>query len=374
MERLVSSINIVDAPDPGPWVSDKQLVLTTGYVFKDDPEEQLLLLHQLYEQGCAGLAVKFDRFFTSPPEIMIREADKLGFPLINIPYDMALSDLLFSVMRSIIEDPQDGVHSTHQEKLEIFFDRFLNGELKDQNSVLAEGQILGLLPNRKYIVICIDYTNKNELSDSVLNTIEDSLLKAGRIVGVHTIPIKIGNQIVAIIQSAHHKSGSVFPWEQLLEMLMEKIRKYSQYDNINIGVSSEKSNVEGLYTAYRETRTVLSVCTPLAELHEHVLIYPKLRSYILLQSINFAQAQEFVQNQLGKVIEYDELHNSDLLKTLNVYFLTNKRSTDCAALLYVHKNTIKFRLAKIEELLGIDLKDVDAQFDLQLALKIMNLN
>ena len=98
MDRIVTSINIADSPDPGPWVSRGQLVLTTGYVFKDDPQEQVKLLRQLSRQGCAGLAIKFDRFFPEPPQQMVREADALRFPLIDIPYDMSLSDLMASVM------------------------------------------------------------------------------------------------------------------------------------------------------------------------------------------------------------------------------------------------------------------------------------
>jgi purine catabolism regulator len=38
--------------------------------------------------------------------------------------------------------------------------------------------------------------------------------------------------------------------------------------------------------------------------------------------------------------------------------------------LHVHVNTLRYRLGKIQELLGVDLHDVDARFVLELALRV----
>ena len=40
--------------------------------------------------------------------------------------------------------------------------------------------------------------------------------------------------------------------------------------------------------------------------------------------------------------------------------------------LYVHRNTVKYRIKRIEEIMNIDLKDVTVQFNLRLAFKIMH--
>ena len=59
-----------------------------------------------------------------------------------------------------------------------------------------------------------------------------------------------------------------------------------------------------------------------------------------------------------------------LLHTLRAYLEGNASPTDAAARLHLHRNTVLYRLGRIEEITGIDLKDPDVRLTLHLALKI----
>ena len=85
---------------------------------------------------------------------------------------------------------------------------------------------------------------------------------------------------------------------------------------------------------------------------------------------NDIELKDFVMEILGELIQYDEENNSDYVNTLQVYLEEGKNIGETAQKLYVHRNTIKYRVTKVEEILNIDLEDTNTVFNLQFAFKI----
>ena len=92
-DNEILNVNIIDNPDIFDWLKAGDFLLTTGYIFKDDEKLQIEFIRRLSRLHCAGIGIKVKRFFDSVPEIMIKEADKLGFPIVEIPYRYTLSDI-----------------------------------------------------------------------------------------------------------------------------------------------------------------------------------------------------------------------------------------------------------------------------------------
>lgn len=80
-----------------------------------------------------------------------------------------------------------------------------------------------------------------------------------------------------------------------------------------------------------------------------------------------AELQAF-RELIGHVETYDREHNSDLLRTLRVYFAANANTSEAADRLYLHRNSLPYRLTRVENLTGLDLKDPQARLALQLGL------
>ncbi|MGM1059536.1 PucR family transcriptional regulator [Saccharothrix sp. Mg75] len=72
---------------------------------------------------------------------------------------------------------------------------------------------------------------------------------------------------------------------------------------------------------------------------------------------------------LGPVIDYDDEHGSDLLGTLRVFLDCSGSWTTAAGLLHVHVNTLRYRVGRVEDLLGADLSNFAERVDLYLALQ-----
>ncbi|MER5266470.1 PucR family transcriptional regulator ligand-binding domain-containing protein [Actinosynnema sp. NPDC002837] len=72
---------------------------------------------------------------------------------------------------------------------------------------------------------------------------------------------------------------------------------------------------------------------------------------------------------LGPVLDYDAEHGSDLVGTLRVFLDCSGSWTTAAARLHVHVNTLRYRVGRVEDLLGVDLSDFTERVDLYLALQ-----
>ncbi|MGO4540952.1 PucR family transcriptional regulator [Paenibacillus sp. 2TAB19] len=104
--RSIDSVNIMDSPDIANWVRPNQLLLTTAYHYKDNPEDMVSLVQRLHQSNCAGLAIKMKRYILAIPDIVVQEADRLRFPLIGLPPTMLLGDVLNEILEHLLNEKQ----------------------------------------------------------------------------------------------------------------------------------------------------------------------------------------------------------------------------------------------------------------------------
>ena len=68
-------------------------------------------------------------------------------------------------------------------------------------------------------------------------------------------------------------------------------------------------------------------------------------------------------------MEYDEHHQTDLVRSLRCYLERDRSLREAAALLFVHPNSLAYRLRRIEEITGRRLSSIEAQTELWIALE-----
>jgi hypothetical protein len=90
---------------------------------------------------------------------------------------------------------------------------------------------------------------------------------------------------------------------------------------------------------------------------------------LLFQFDDHADLEHFVDRWIGPLVAYDADHGTQLTETLRVLFET-RSFRDAAEALFVHKSTLKYRIKRINELLGGDYTDSETFFNLQVALRI----
>jgi purine catabolism regulator len=122
--------------------------------------------------------------------------------------------------------------------------------------------------------------------------------------------------------------------------------------------------------AWREAQQALEIGRRLfgeGKLHS----FTRLGIYRLLFPLYGEQTLlDFYQETLGPLLDADNRSNQALLETLEGFFRCNGNLSETARTMHLHRNSLLYRLGRIEELLGRSLEDAELRLSLQIALKI----
>ena len=78
----------------------------------------------------------------------------------------------------------------------------------------------------------------------------------------------------------------------------------------------------------------------------------------------------YVEEHLGKLMRADELNDGSLSETLENYLNCSCNAKKTAEEMFLHRNTLNYRLKKIREILGCELENLDTCLELRLAFLI----
>ncbi len=110
------------------------------------------------------------------------------------------------------------------------------------------------------------------------------------------------------------------------------------------------------------------------KLSNFVVDFNSLGVYRLLGELEHLPAvKEFTDQVIGPLVAYDEQHRGSLVQTIDAYFSHHANISQTAESLFVHRNTLLYRLERIQELTEHDLNQADMRLALQLALKFWQL-
>jgi PucR family transcriptional regulator, purine catabolism regulatory protein len=99
-------VHITELPDPTPWLSGGELLLTTGIQLRDEPAQRefvrLLSEHQL---AGLGFGTGFDH--RELPTPLVDEAARLGFPVFEVPYELPFIALTERAFTTLVNEHYD---------------------------------------------------------------------------------------------------------------------------------------------------------------------------------------------------------------------------------------------------------------------------
>lgn len=126
-----------------------------------------------------------------------------------------------------------------------------------------------------------------------------------------------------------------------------------------------------LFKSFQEAKIALSFPQLLGE-RNYVKHFVELGIFTLLFSHKNDILKDFIESKLTKLIEHDKKQDGDLLSTLRILFNNGMNWKVTANQLFIHVNTLRYRIHKINELLDVDLSKLHSQLDLYVALILMD--
>jgi GAF domain-containing protein len=153
---------------------------------------------------------------------------------------------------------------------------------------------------------------------------------------------------------------------------IDPLRELGASAGVAIGVSAVRAGADGARHGLREARDAAAIARALLPAGG-ALAYDALGAYRYLVHLALDDVpRDRLCEAVERLVEYDERRDAQLLATLEQYLADRRVGTTTAAKLFIHANTLRQRLDRIEKLTGLELATEDL-LSLELALKLVRL-
>jgi GAF domain-containing protein len=150
------------------------------------------------------------------------------------------------------------------------------------------------------------------------------------------------------------------------------LRELAASEGVAIGMSAARSGAGGADQSLRQAHDAATIAHALAP-EGGALAYDDLGAYRYLVHLAIDDApHDRLCEAVERLLDYDARRATQLLATLEQYLADRRVGTATARKLFIHANTLRQRLDRIEKLTGIELAKEDL-LSLELAVKLVRL-
>ncbi len=265
---------------------------------------------------------------------------------------------------------QKGIAENEQKMRRDFFRDllFANGNISPE-TLHRRATYLGYQLSSSYWVLVVEYDlvpNEELLPDEVkrLASTLNSLLSFRQALVITQ------TQGATILYPVKEGQPTLEKVQHLAETIRQKVSGTTEGWTVSIGVGMLYPDLLSIPRAYREAQHAVKIGRALSGTHS-ITSFSELGIYrMLLQFAESRNPNEFFCEALERLLEYDQQADKELVKTLRAFLECNGNLTETSDRLFIHRNTLKYRLERIRDITQIDLDDSENRLMLHLGLKM----
>ena len=224
----------------------------------------------------------------------------------------------------------------------------------ESRSITERARVLGYDLGRPHRVVVVEDGDTHRASaEDLLGAVR----RAARDTGVGSLLMTRGTSVVVL-------SHGDTDWERFRATVSDELGGKRQ---CRIGVGGRCPEPRDYPRSLREAQKAVRLQRATAS-PESATRYEDLGVYKLLADLGDVDLLEGFERQwLGRLLDYDAAKGTELVETVAAYVECGGNYDATAGALYVHRNTLRYRLRRLREISGLDLNDPDTRFNLQLA-------
>lgn len=265
---------------------------------------------------------------------------------------------------------QKAVSDTEKRLRGTFLDRLLIGDVSQQEAV-RQGERFEHDMTQTHIAIVLSWHDKsaNAPSNRRLETTINTVINNQR---VKALVWQRERENEVLVFHATDPENPIDHSSKLAETFAAEIQRQYPQHKLAIGLGQPAREISQWRISYRDAVQALELAVRLQT--DTPLYIGDLGVYQLILSLSDRdKLLDFTDRTLGALIDYDMRQHADLLKTLEAFFACHGNLSQTAEMLIVHRNTLLYRMNRINEIAGIDLNRPETRLALHLALTIRRL-
>lgn len=399
LDRVIECATVMEVPNVTRWLRGNELVITSLYALREDPDEQVRLVEGLDRVGIAALLIKPKVFVERLPDRMLHEADERGLPVLELPVETPYTDVLNAVMAEVFRRS-----SVRRYEADLVAD-LLGGVIAAPEDLETRAAEVGWSPRGGALAAVVHIESPPgpgpssgalyRLCDRVVDDVRAAVrLENGLVAG-------IGSRVRVVWASGTDGAPVREAAARAALQAVQQDLARRKIATLSIALGPPVPGYADLPESYR------AACRSL-EMSRRVrgpgqLVTPEdLGIYNLLETIGGAApaagaglgagsgpgsgAGPGTGSGIGsgtgaisldpgilRLIEHDAKHHGQLLKTLRCVLDEQGNMRRAAERLFVHFKTVQYRMGRIREITGWDLRCPDLRLTIELQLRWLDL-
>lgn len=345
-----------------------ELVIITNESLTGNEKRILEIIKKADEQKVSGIVINEGQILDSVKDI----CNQLEIPLFEISINLHLIDFSQIICKALVDE------ESNANSMERILSNILYVDNFSTENIIEQAQYYGINLNKSYqiAVFHIDNLNKelqklqikdNRYVNEIKENIKKSIKREFNDYGLrHMMALVQGEFAVALIPT------DMFSNDLLVMILKNIVKKVemSYHFKIVVGVGSSYDYTEEIKLSYQEAKSTIKI-SKILNSKEQIYFYDGLGVYAFLSQIkNDKFLDHYANNKLKILEDADKIQDGCLCDTLEAYLDNNCNANATAETLFIHRNTMRYRMEKIKKILGTELTDISTFLELKLAFVI----
>jgi hypothetical protein len=300
-----------------------------------------------------GIMINLGGYIDEIPPSIIAHCEEIKMPLIVFPWDIYLQDIMQEFTNMIFEERQ---------KADSISNGFLNAVFAPEQKDGYEGILRrnGFEERAPFFVASVDIAKLKETEYYFLRRrIQET---CGQV-----IFCKREQELILIFYGIEKDPEAI---EASLWQVIRQVETAFPRKRFHVGIGDQAMDFGQLKNSYERAVTCRKLCH---KKRNEIMSFMNLDILGILITSDRELLKRYYLKKLGSLENYDKENQSNYLETLESYIHHNGNTAHVGEELFIHRNTVNYRLKKIEELMDIKLSDMKVIAQYQVAFYIRRL-
>ena len=361
LDKMVNWVHLLEDVQTVSFIRGSELVLTTGVSASGGSQIWLPeFVRALSSANASGLVINTGKYIHAVPQDVINLCDTLCFPIFTIPWEIHLVDIVRDFCNRIFESDQSEESVTKAFRRAIFQpgDRDAYLPFLESHGYNSEGYHRVFTIHEKASLI-----SDKQWAEQLDTTLRNKLNREGKVYHV----FRHEDMQIIIFPNIPTLDDA----RSIAQTLCATFGQQFVDKKLRIGVGPAVRDIGRLRKTYRRALLALRF----AQLNDECFVmFETMGLYRMLLSTDDTDIlREMLDENLGKLIRYDQKNGSDNMEILRLYIQNNFSVQQVGQKTFMHRNTINYRVRKIKEILGNDLESMDEKLKCLLSFYIYDI-
>lgn len=359
LDNKVQWVHMIEDCKVAEFLRGQELIITTGIGNIQDKGIMLEFVSSLHKKQASGVMFNLGPYISNIPRSVVDYCNEVRLPLLTIPWEVRLVDLTRGFCQILFESEEKERSLTSMVKDFIF---------KPEGRELLYSDLTrsGFAEHLNYCILNIGIMNQEyeKTREGEMEWLYEVIEReASRMLDHYTI---FKNEQRYILVLAGLNTTNV---KKLVEHIIA--RNNMKDTKIIVGASTNRENLKELPANYMKSKKVYKLAW---NLNRTPVFFDDLNLYKILLSVEDEKViGDYKKKILDSIIEYDQANDSDYFCFIRLYLENGASVQQVASAMYVHRNTIHYKIKKIKEIWGINLSDINDLLIMKLSISIYDM-